>query len=418
MQDTEQTTPETVQEPNKITGCPINHRAISEQKTTRIVEPPAPAIEQDEQGVWHVRSFNAARSVLRSPDTKQAGFNAEMIEHIPGQNNVAILYQEGKAHQVQRKQTARFFTPKTVSDNYRQVMEKLSDNIIATIKRKKEVDLSHLTMGLAVRVAGEVVGLTSSSLPGMEKRLESFFEGNSEQSQKTLFERIKMLWSQRPMLSFFYLDVKPAIKARRKQPRQDVISHLIEQKYSDAEILIECVTYGAAGMITTREFISAAAWHLLEQPELRAHYLAAPEEERHEILHEILRLEPIVGNLQRHTTKAITLSDDGHEVTIPEGALVNVHLHAANSDESVVGDFPRVLCPGRDIHGDNIPTMIMSFGDGVHRCPGAFVAIQETDIFLTRLLALDTLRIKQKPRITWNALVTGYEIRDFLLTVD
>ncbi len=418
MQDTEQVTNNIAHEQTMTSKCPIDHSAISEQKTTRSVELAGRAIEQDEQGVWHVRSFNAARAILRSPDTKQAGFNAEIVTHVPGQTNIPILYQEGKAHQLQRKQTARFFTPKTVSENYRQLMEKLSDDIIATLKRKKEVDLSRLTMGLAVRVAGEVVGLTDSRLPGMDKRLEAFFESGFDQGNGSLFKKLQMIVSQRRMLTFFLLDVKPAIEARKKHPKQDVISHLLEQKYSDPEILIECVTYGAAGMITTREFISAAAWHLLEQPALRTRYLAAPEEERHEILHEILRLEPIVGNLQRIATKDITLKVDEQEVTIPENALINVHLHGANNDESVVGDFPRVVYPDRDINGDNIPTMIMSFGDGVHRCPGAFVAIQETDIFLTRLLALDSLRIKQKPRVTWSELVTGYEIRDFLITID
>jgi cytochrome P450 len=404
-----------VQHPNR---CPIDHKAISEQKTARQVELPGPAIEQDAQGVWHVRSFHAARTILRSPDTRQAGFNADTVTHVPGQNNIPILYQEGKAHQLQRKQTARFFTPKTVSENYRQLMEKLSDDLIARLKHKKEVDLSRLTMGLAVRVAGEVVGLTDSRLPGMDKRLEAFFENDFSQTQGSLFDKIKLLLNQQPMLTFFYLDVKPAIEARKKHPKQDVISHLLEQKYSDPEILIECVTYGAAGMITTREFISAAAWHLLEQPALRARYVTAPEEERHEILHEILRLEPIVGNLQRQATKDITVKVDDQEITIPENALINVHLHGANNDEAVVGDFPHVVYPDRTINGDNIPTMIMSFGDGVHRCPGAFVAIQETDIFLSRLLALDSLRITQKPRVTWSELVTGYEIRDFLVAVD
>jgi cytochrome P450 len=417
MQQTEQTTSQTDQVQGKVAKCPIDHSAISEQKTVRNVELRGPAIEQDEQGTWHVRSFNLARTILRSPDTRQAGFNAEMITNIPGQSNQPILYQEGKAHQLQRKQTARFFTPKTVSDNYRQLMEKLSDELVARLKRKKEVDLSRLTMGLAVRVAGEIVGLTDSRLPGMDKRLEAFFENDFEQGKGSLFERVKLLLNQHSMLTFFYLDVKPAIEARKKHPKQDVISHLLEQKYSDSEILIECVTYGAAGMITTREFISAAAWHLLEQPALRARYIAAPEEERHEILHEILRLEPIVGNLQRWTTKDITVKVDEQEITIPENALINVHLHGANSDENVVGDFPHVVYPDRTINGDNIPTMIMSFGDGVHRCPGAYVAIQETDIFLSRLLALDNLRIKQKPCVTWSELVTGYEIRDFLITV-
>lgn len=418
MQQTYEGTAE--QDINKMPArCPIDHSAISQQKTPKFIEPVGAAIEYDEAAnIWHIRSFEAARTILRSPNTKQAGFNAELITHIPNQKNTPILYQEGKVHQQQRKQTARFFTPKAVSDNYRQLMENLSDELIRKLKRKKEIDLSKLSMKLAVRVAGEIVGLTDSRLPGLDRRIEAFFEDGFDQGTGKLSEKLRAIWSQRKMLNFFYLDVKPAIEVRKRNPKQDVISHLLEQKYSEVEILTECVTYGAAGMITTREFISVATWHLLEQPELRKRYLAASEEERYMILHEILRLEPIVGNLQRRTTADITLTNNGEEITIPNNALINIHLHGSNSDEKVVGDYPRVICPGRDLQGDHIPGMLMSFGDGVHRCPGAYVAIQETDIFLSRLLALPTLRIKQKPKISWSDLVTGYEIRDFLIAVD
>lgn len=60
----------------------------------------------------------------------------------------------------------------------------------------------------------------------------------------------------------------------------------------------------------------------------------------------------------------------------------------------------------------------MSFGDGHHRCPGAYVAIQETDVFLRRLLALEGLRIERKPSVSWNDLVAGYELRGFTVAVD
>src|SRR5260221_10241284 len=106
------------------------------------------------------------------------------------------------------------------------------------------------------------------------------------------------------------------------------------------EILPECVTYAAAGMVTTREFISVAMWHLLEQPELRARYVAAGEDERYEILHEILRLEPIVGHVYRRTTAELTLESNGEPVAIPVGALIDLHIYANNADESVVGEAP------------------------------------------------------------------------------
>lgn len=404
--------------------CPVVHSELPGQKTSRgIPASPAPLM-RDEQGVWQVAGFEEARAILRSSATRQAGFNAEQIMSIPGTTNRPILYLEGKAHQQQRKQTARFFAPKTVSSSYRQFMEELADQLIDELKRKKRVDLSELSLTLAVQVAAQVVGNTNSRLPGMGKRLNSFFE-QREPAPQWLERYLKwkpvailyQLYRQRNILLFYWLDVMPAIKARRKQPREDVISHLLGLNYNSGEILTECLTYAAAGMVTTREFISVAVWHFLEHPGLRARYLAAPEEERLEMLHETLRLEPIVGNLQRRATEDITLESEGKQVIIRAGELIDIHIHEANMDTTVVGEEPLVLCPGRPLNGERVTSMLMSFGDGHHRCPGAYLSMQETDVFLYKLLKLDSLHIERPPTINWNELTTGYEVRKFMLAL-
>ena len=407
--------------------CPVEHGSLSYQKTSRNAgaspETSSTPLQRDAQGVWQVHGFEEARTVLRSSATRQAGFNAEQLEKIPGVTNKPILYMEGKAHQQQRKQTARFFTPKTVSSSYRQFMETLADQFVNELKRKKRVDLSQLSLKLAVQVAAQVVGVTNSRLPGMDRRLDAFFQ-QQPSSQEMIpllrwkpFTRLRQLFHQRHVLAFYWLDVRPAIRARKRQAEEDVISHLISQNYTDAEILTECITYAAAGMVTTREFISIAAWHFLERPELRDRYLATPEEERLEMLHETLRLEPVVGNLYRRATADIPLESQGKKVVIPEGDMMNIHIYAANVDETVVGEEPLALCPGRPIQGERIPSMIMGFGDGHHRCPGSYLAIQETDIFLHRLLALDSLHMERIPTLNWNELTTGYEIRNFMIAV-
>ena len=403
--------------------CPVDHSSWPTQKTSRNQEAGSTPLEQDPQGVWQVYGFEEARTILRSNATRQAGFNADRLAKIPGVKNRPILYMEGKAHHQQRKQTARFFTPKTVSTDYRQFMETLAGALVSELQSKRRVDLSQLSLTLAVQVAARVVGVTNSRLPGMGKRLDAFFHQKPPSQRKLPLLKWKPLanlyraFHQRHMLAFYYLDVRPAIAARRRKAREDVISHLLLLNYNDTEILTECVTYAAAGMVTTREFISIAAWHFLERADLRARYLAAPEEERLEMLHETLRLEPVVGNLYRRATGALHLESQGRQVVIPAGDLINIHIYAANADQLVVGEQPLALCPGRVITGDRIPSMLMGFGDGHHRCPGAYLAIQETDIFLQRLLALDSLRIEQLPTLTWNELTTGYEVRDFLIAL-
>jgi cytochrome P450 len=399
------------------TSCPFDYGAKAHQKTTHDAEPVDVPVECDEHGVWHIRGFEEARAILRSGNTRQAGFKAEVIRRTPQAMRRPILYQEGKEHNQQRKQTARFFTPKAVSENYRQLMETLADQLIADLQRKKRINLCKTSMALAVRVAAEVVGLTNSLLPGMSARLDAFFAQDFSFGKMTLRRFLRTLVIQRRIAAFFFLDVKPAIQARRRKLREDVISHLIGQGYRDSEILTECITYASAGMATTREFVSIAAWHFLEQPTLRARYLVAPEEERHAMLQEILRLEPVIGNIYRRATADIHLTSNGVEFVIPQDALVNVHVYGANADETVVGEEPLTLCPGRKLRDERIPTALMSFGDGQHRCPGAYIAIQETDIFLQRLLALESLHIEIPPTLSWNDLIAGYELRDFIIAL-
>jgi cytochrome P450 len=98
--------------------------------------------------------------------------------------------------------------------------------------------------------------------------------------------------------------------------------------------------------------------------------------------------------------------------------LIDLNIVGTNLDEEVVGEQARQLCPERQLKGERVSPAIMSFGDGHHRCPGAYIALQETDIFLQRLLRVDGLRIAQEPTLSWSELTKGYELRNFMVTVD
>jgi len=408
-------------------ACPIDHTAWSRQKTASISDPTAatdepsgPPIERDADGTWHVRGFQEARAILRHDSTKQAGFNAQQIEQVAGFLKPAILYQEGQTHHQQRKQTARFFTPKAVDSNYRQLMEQLTDELLSELQRNKQVNLSAISFKLAIGVAAQIVGLTNSRNSRINKRLDAFFSNPSPVTDLPAWHP-KLLAAtfvaMRCQLNFYLNDVRPAIRARRWQPKDDLISYMLSQKARDRDIHIECVTYAAAGMVTTREFINLAAWHFLEQPALRVRYLAAPEAERYLILEEILRIDPIVGHLYRRATEDFTIETDGTTVTIAKGDLIQLHTYAINTDPKVVTEQPRAICPNRELHAERAPASLMGFGDGAHRCAGLYIAIQESDIFLQRLLALDNLFIQQLPEVWWNGVTTGYEIRNFMLAL-
>jgi cytochrome P450 len=384
------------------------------RKTGRDTRPDLPAVER-RGDVWHVRSYRAARTVLRAADaTRQAGFNAELVRRARMQQ--PVLFQDGEAHKEQRTAIARFFTPKTVQASYHELMTSLADELVARVERDGRARLDDVSLALAVRVAAEVVGLTDSRRPGLARRLEAVLSLERLDGASRVGRAVALLRSQARMWWFYRQDVAPAIAARRRAPREDVISHLIAKDYKGVEILIECITYGAAGMATTREFICMAAWHLLEHDDLRQRYLTGDDDQRQRVLHEILRLEPVVGHLYRRTVAELEVEDDdGERVRIPSGALVDVDVRAANADPAAVGEAPLSLRPERRL-APGVQPGVLSFGDGAHRCPGASLALQESDILLQRLLRLP-LRIVTPPRLVWNDLIESYELRGFEVAV-
>jgi cytochrome P450 len=166
-------------------------------------------------------------------------------------------------------------------------------------------------------------------------------------------------------------------------------------------------------MATTREFVTVAAWHLLDEPDLRTRYRIAERVEREAILHEILRLEPVVGELRRTAREPITVQTESGPVTIAPGERIELQLRRTNADPGVVGDNPDALCPGRELPAA-VPPVLLSFGDGHHRCPGGPLAILESDIFLHRLLAHDVVAAGP-PRVRWNPVSQGYDLDRFMV---
>ncbi len=389
-------------------GCPV--RKLRPQG-----DRPGPPVEQVEESAeerWVIRSFDTARQVIRDSDSvRQAGFAADNVHRASARMRPPILYLEGLQHRKQRKAAARLFAPKVV-EGYREMMEQLSDHLVASVRADRPIDLSRLSWRMAAQVTAQVVGLTNSSVTAMSSRLNAFFEGDPMRTGWDPRSMVRLLRTQSALLRFFTLDVKPAIRARRRNPGEDVISQLIAQDFNDVDILTECVTYGAAGMVTTREFITVAAWYLLDDAVLLDRYRRVDIAERLQILEEILRLEPVVGHLYRRTVREVALPGPDAP-TLAVGTLIDLDVRAINIDSLTVGADASQLCPGRNLPS-SVPPPVMSFGDGNHRCPGAPLAIMEAEIFLSTLLKRD-LVFNGPPTIQWNHLSAGYDLDDFII---
>ncbi len=396
--------------------CPIDH---NDRKTGFGQDHFTPGIEQ-QGGVWYLRSYAAVRQVLRDTEHVRQGASTDNV--LVTRLRPSVIFQDGDPHREQRTAIASFFTPKTVQEKHHAFIDHLTERLIVRLMRAGQADLSVLSMELAVEVAARVVGLTDSLRPGMDRRIDDLLSESDIASgaPDDLASRVRSLAQQSRgllrMSNFYRVDVRPAILARRKKPQQDVISHLIGKGYNDLEILVECLTYATAGMVTTREFICVAAWHLLEKTELRREYLIGDRKERHLLLHELLRLEPVASTLWRRTESEVGIEHAGRIHHLPAGSRMVLDIRTANADPAAVGQEPLALCPYRPLPR-GVQAQAMSFGDGAHRCPGAFLAVHESDVFLHRLLALP-LRMMGTPVMTFNKLLMSYEIRDFEVKLD
>ncbi|HEY3883433.1 MAG TPA: cytochrome P450 [Trebonia sp.] len=357
--------------------------------------------------------FETGREILRSAQMRQAGAGSEQMKAVSAGGYLPVFFLDGDTHRRQRAAIARFFTPKAISGRHRLVMERTSDELLGQLRAKGGGRLDDVSYQLAVAVAAEIVGLTSSDRAGLAKRVQGTLLGTRLRQTNPVVRAGAQLLTAANGMRFFVRDVRPAVRARRRQRQEDIISHLIDEGYPDRAILIECMTYAVAGMVTTREFIVMAAWHMFDNDALRARFTASGEAGQVAILEEILRLEPVAAMLHRRATADCGLGTD----SASSGDLLAVDIRAANVDPDAVGECPHTVDADRAGRLKTVGSF-MSFGDGSHRCPGAQVAMAETRIFLDRLLRLPGLRLRRAPEMTWCDGLMSYELRGAMVTCE
>jgi hypothetical protein len=357
------------------------------------------------EGVEYVRDYPSARAILLDKSLLQAGAGADRVD-VSDPEKTPVFFLDGAPHRQKRANIARFFTQKAIAERYQAIIERETSRLLGELRRDGRARLDVSSFELTVAVAANIVGLTNSDVPRMARRLATILAATSYEKQAPL-QRLKVgLGKSVSALGFYVRDVLPALRARRRQPADDLLSELLAKKAPLRTIMIECMTYAAAGMVTTREFIVMAAWHLFDSPELRADFLAGDEARQFAILNEILRIEPIASVLMRRSHGA-----SGGDVTY------GLDIRAVNTDEEAVGACPASVDPDRP-EKTRSNGAFLSFGAGAHHCPGKQVALHETRVFLDALLRLPGVRLERAPEVGWSEALMSYELRDAVVACD
>jgi cytochrome P450 len=171
-----------------------------------------------------------------------------------------------------------------------------------------------------------------------------------------------------------------ATKARRAEPRNDVLTELAQaqidgEQLSDPELAMFLIQLLVAGNETTRNLIAAGLVALAEAPEqyerLRRDSSLVPS-----AVEELLRWTSPVLSFMRTATRDTELRG----VPIAEGEPLLMLFVSANRDEDVFGPTADRLDVGRQ------PNPHIAFGFGNHFCLGAALARLEGRVVLEELL--------------------------------
>ncbi|NUU26345.1 MAG: cytochrome P450 [Streptomycetaceae bacterium] len=178
--------------------------------------------------------------------------------------------------------------------------------------------------------------------------------------------------------------LRPIVAARRADPRDDLISILVQaemtdedgvaHRLSDAEIYSFAVLLLTAGSGTTWKQMGITLTALLQRPDV----LAAVREDRallRPAIEESLRWTSTDPMFSRYVTRDV----DFHGVHLPKGAVLHLCIGAANRDPARwerpdAFDITRRLRPS------------FAFGGGPHVCLGMHVARAEMRVGINALL--------------------------------
>lgn len=152
------------------------------------------------------------------------------------------------------------------------------------------------------------------------------------------------------------------------------------RRLTDHEIHLILVLLLLGGLETSTALLTNLLWRLLE-PRARWEQLAGDPGLVDLAVEESLRVDPPVLGLFRTPTRDVTL----HDVTIPEKHKVMLCFASANRDAPTGLEAPDEYRLDRDL--DQV-RQHLTFGFGVHYCPGAHLARLEGRVSLRVLLEL------------------------------
>lgn len=334
---------------------------------------------------WFITGFDEVRELLRSKDMakdlRKADTQSYSGRTLTNANDVgagsllsSMLFMDDPDHRRLRALVSKPFSLKAIEDlrpRVRALAKELADEICA-----ERFDLIEAFAGpFPVLIIGDMLGVEPHRRAQFKEWSDQTVVGFFNPLNATQEERALTKHSQQQLDGY----LTALIKARRREPRDDLISCMIasaedERPMSDAEILGQSKLLLVAGNVTTTDLIANAMKALLTHPDQLAALRAEPELIGNAV-EEVLRYDSPVTQASRVADTNLSF----HGCPMNRGESVFVSLAAANHDPRANPDPERFDIRRRDVRHQ-------SFGGGSHLCLGAALARLEAQEGISALL--------------------------------
>jgi cytochrome P450 len=288
-------------------------------------------------------------------------------------------------HTAHRGLLMRLITPKRLKENEEfiwRLADRQIDEFVAQGTGKVEL-ISEFANPFAMLVIADLLGVPEEDHEIFRRQLATPTGGLGSTKDETL--------AHKP-LEWLYGRFSAYIEERRRDPRDDVLTKMAQATYPDgstpdvADVTGVAANLFAAGQETTVRLIGASLQRLGDDAKLQQE-LREDGEKVANFVEEMLRFEsPVKGDF-----RVARVATNVGGVDIPAGTTVMVLNSAANRDPRKF-ECPAEFRPERDNAREHL-----SFGHGIHFCPGAPLARTEGRVSVQRLLdRLDDIRISDE----------------------
>jgi cytochrome P450 PksS len=346
----------------------------------RAETPVHPVPLPDGRTAWLITRYDDVAAALRDERFAKDPLNALTPEQLARQPWMPGFFKpltrnmldlDAPDHTRLRGLVSKAFTPRLV-EQMRPRVQALTDHLLDRAGGRGRIDLIRdYAQPLPTTIIAEMLGVPAADRRRFQRWSNTLIMAGS--SKWGVFLAIPAVW-------MFLRYTRGLIKARRSQPRDDLVSALAQaeeagRQLGEDELVAMVVLLLVAGHETTVNLIGNGTLALLEHPDQLERLRDDPSLIRPAV-EELLRFgSPVETGTERYAREDVTVAG----VTIPRGGLVFPVIASANRDERQFPD-PNKLDVTRE------PNKHLSFGLGAHYCLGAALARLEGQIAITTLL--------------------------------